>query len=129
MRTGNQRAQESVDTMKKFSILLSFVMAAGVAFAAAAQAPAAKTEAPAAKAAPAKTHDVNAEFVAYDAAKKTLTLKTDSGETTAPVMGKALTQVKSIKAGDKVTVTCKDKEDGTHEGAIAIKKAAAPATK
>lgn len=119
--------------MKKFSMLLSFVLAAGVAFAAA-QAPAPKTEAPAAKAEASKaahagTHDVNGEFVAYDAAKKTLTLKTDTGETTAPVMGKALTQVKSIKAGDKVTVTCKDKADGTHEGAIAIKKAAATAPK
>ena len=117
--------------MKKFSMLLSFVLAAGVAFVAAQdKAPAsAKTAAPAAKAAPAKTHNVDGEFVSFDAAKKTMTLKTDSGETTAPVMGKALTQVKSIKAGDKVTVTCKDKADGTHEGAIAIKKAVATAAK
>src|SRR5262245_47622957 len=117
--------------MKKFRLLLSFVLAAGVAFAAAQdKAPAAaKTAAPAAKAAPAKTHNVDGEFVSFDAAKKTMTLKTDSGETTAPVMGKALTQVKGIKAGEKVTVTCKDKADGTHEGAIAIKKAAATASK
>jgi hypothetical protein len=117
--------------MKKFSLLLSFVLAAGVAVAApqgtATTAPAKKT---ASAKATVKTHQVNAEFVSYDAAKKSLTLKTDAGEQTSPVQGKALTSVKAFKAGDKVVVTCKDKADGTHEATIAIKKApAAPAVK
>jgi FtsP/CotA-like multicopper oxidase with cupredoxin domain len=115
--------------MKKLSLLLSFAMASGVAFAAAPSQSAAKAAAPHAKAAPAKTHDVEGEFVAFDSAHKTLTLKTDTGETTAPVTGKALSQMKGLKAGDKVTVTCKDKADGTHEAAIAIKKAATTAAK
>ena len=114
--------------MKKFSLLLSFVLAAGVAFAApqGTAAPAKKTAAAkATKTAAAKTHEVSAEFVSYDAAKKSLTIKTDAGEQTAPVQGKALTSVKSLKAGDKVVVTCKDNAAGEHEAAIAIKKAPA----
>ena len=114
--------------MKKFSLLLSFVLAAGVAFAApqGTAAPAKKTAAAkASKTAPAKTHEVNAEFVSFDAAKKTLTIKTDAGEQTAPAQGKALTSAKSFKAGDKVVVTCKDNAAGEHEAAIAIKKAPA----
>ena len=120
--------------MKKFSMLLSFVLAAGVAFASAqdktSTAAKSTTATPAATTTTAlKTHNVAGEFVAYDAAKKTLTLKTDSGETTAPVKGRALTQVKSFKAGDQVVVTCRDKADGTHEAAIAIKKAVKSASK
>ena len=120
--------------MKKFSLLLTFALATGVAYAATQEkAPAAPAKpaatAPAAKAAAVKTHDVEGEFVSYDAAKKTLTIKTDAGENTAPVKGKAITQVKGFKAGDKVVVTCRDKADGTHEAAIALKKAAAPTMK
>ena len=71
---------------------------------------------------------VELEGMSKVTAKKQLTLKTDSGEQTSPVQGKALTSVKAFKAGDKVVVTCKDKADGTHEATIAIKKApAAPA--
>jgi hypothetical protein len=114
--------------MKKFSLLMSFVLAAAVTSLAAAATPTAAKSAstkPAAAHSAMKTHPVTGEFVAYDAAKKELTLKTDSGETTAPVKGRALTQVKSFKAGDKVVVTCRDKADGTHEAAIGIKKAPA----
>lgn len=118
--------------MKKFSLLLTFVLAAGVAFAApqGATAPAHAKKTAAAKAT-AKTHQVSGEFVSYDATAKTLTLKTDAGETTSPVHGsKAMAAATTFKAGDKVVVTCKDKADGTHEAAIAIKKAhAATASK
>jgi hypothetical protein len=115
--------------MKKFSLLMSFVLALAVAsLAAAADTPTAAKSA-STKSASAhsamKTHPVTGEFVSYDAAKKELTVKTDSGETTAPVKGRALTQVKAFKAGDKVIVTCRDKADGTHEAAIGIKKAPA----
>lgn len=115
--------------MKKFSMLMTFVLAAGVAaFAAAADTPtAAKSTATksAATHSAVKTHPVSGEFVSYDAAKKELTLKTDSGDMTSPVQGRALTQVKTFKAGDKVIATCKDKADGTHEATIGIKKAPA----
>ena len=137
---GSSIFQEKTKKMKKFALLFSLVFVAGVAMAQdkpAAEAP--KAEAPKAEAAkPAaaekaadkaamKTHDVNAEFVSFDAAKKMVTIKTETGEASAPVEGKALAQVKSLKAGDKVVVTCKDKADGSHESAIAIKLAAAPA--
>ena len=114
--------------MKKFSLLLSLFLA-GAAFVAPQGASAAETAKKTASAkAAVKTHEVSGEFVSYDAAKKSLTVKTDAGEQTSPVQGKALTSVKAFKAGDKVVVTCKDKADGTHEAAIAIKKApAAPA--
>ena len=71
----------------------------------------------------AKNHDVTAEVVSVDVDAKTITIKTDDGKTTtAPVMGQAVSQLKDVKAGEKVTVTCKDKENGDHEGVTAIKK-------
>ena len=123
--------------MKKFALLISLVFVAGVAMAQdkpaeAPKAPAASAEKHAEKAADKaamKTHDVNAEFVSFDAAKKMVTIKTETGEASAPVEGKAVAQVKSLKAGDKVVVTCKDSAEGKHEAAIAIKLAAAPADK
>jgi hypothetical protein len=114
--------------MKKFSMLMTFVLAAGVAaFAAAADTPTAakSTSTKAATHSAVKTHPVSGEFVSYDAAKKELTLKTDTGDVTSPVQGRALTQVKTLKAGDKVIATCRDKADGTHEATIGIKKAPA----
>jgi hypothetical protein len=69
-----------------------------------------------------KMHDVTAEVVSMDMDAKTITLKMDDGKTTtAPVMGEAINQMKDITAGEKVTVTCKDKENGDHEGVTAIK--------
>ena len=70
-----------------------------------------------------KTHDEKAEVVSVDMTAKTITLKDEKGEShTAPLMGKALEEAKSLKAGDKVSVTCKDKDSGEHEGVTAIKK-------
>jgi len=70
-----------------------------------------------------KTHDEKAEVVSVDTAAKTITIKDEKGEShTAPLLGKALDEAKSLKAGDKVSVTCKDKETGEHEGVTAIKK-------
>jgi len=72
-----------------------------------------------------KTHDEKAEVVSVDTAAKTITIKDEKGEShTAPLLGKALDEAKSLKAGDKVSVTCKDKETGEHEGVTAIKKIA-----
>jgi hypothetical protein len=58
---------------------------------------------------------------------KTVTIKDDKGEPkTAPVMGKAIESLKTLKAGDMVTLTCQDNEKGEHEGVTAIKMAKAP---
>jgi hypothetical protein len=123
--------------MKKFALLLSFVFVAGVAVAQdaakaapeAAKAPAAAKSAETAKAAPAaaKTHEVAAEVVSADAAKKTLTIKGETENKTVPVEGKAVAALKSVKAGEKVTLTCRDNEKGEHQAVVAIK--AAPAEK
>ena len=113
--------------MKKFALLLSLVFAAGVAFAQNAK-PADKPAAPATaeKAAqPAKTHEVTAEVVSVDTVKNTITLKGDKGNNTAPVEGKAVASLKSIKTGEKVTVTCRDNEKGEHQAVTEIKPAAA----
>ena len=72
-----------------------------------------------------KSHDMTVEVVSIDAKAKTITVKDEKGENhTAPLMGKAVSEASSFKAGDKVVVTCKDKDDGTHEGVSAIKKVA-----
>ena len=114
--------------MKKFALLLSLIVVAGVAFAQ----EAAKTTAPAkAQESPAmKTHELTADVVSIDAAKNTITLKGEKGNNTAPVEGKALASLKDIKAGEKVTVTCRDNEKGEHQAVTAIKAAEkAPAEK
>src|SRR5262245_59086701 len=75
-----------------------------------------------------KTHDVAATIVAVDAQGKKITFQDDAGATsTAAVMEKAVESLKSVKARDKVVLTCRDTEAGTIEGVIAIK--AAPANK
>jgi hypothetical protein len=54
-------------------------------------------------------HTMKAEFVSYDSNTKMLTLKDDKGVTsTAPVEGKALTDVTRVKTGDHVTLTMSD---------------------
>ena len=74
---------------------------------------------------------MTAEVVSVDAAKNTITLKGEKENHTAPVDAKAAGALKTVKAGDKVTVTCWDNAKGEHEKVIAIApaKVAAPATK
>jgi hypothetical protein len=72
----------------------------------------------------AKTHDVTGEVVKADATAKTLTLKADGKESTSPVEGDAVAQLKDLKAGDRVTVTCRD-EGSTHKAITKIVKAKA----
>lgn len=65
----------------------------------------------------AKTHDMNATVVSIDLETKELTFEDMDGKTmTAPVLEKALKAFEALKAGDKVTVTCQDTEEGKHEG-------------
>ena len=70
-----------------------------------------------------KTHQVKATVVSVDLEGKKITIKDEKGEEkTAPVMDKAVDELKNIKAGDKVTLTCHDNDKGEHEGVTAIKK-------
>lgn len=110
--------------MKKFALLLSLVFVAALASASEkAVSGHAKEKAKVAGA----HHDViAAEVISVDTAKNTITLKTDKGEVTAPAEGKAIASLKTVKAGDKVTVTCRD-ENGEHK-AVTFIKSTRPAT-
>ena len=73
-----------------------------------------------------KTHDVAATVVSIDMQAKKITFQDDAGATsTAAVVEKAVESLKSVKAGDKVVLTCKDSDAGTIEGVIAIRPAPA----
>ena len=73
-----------------------------------------------------KNHDMKGEVVSVDEKAKTITIKDENGENhTAPLLGKAVDEAKTVKAGDKITVTCKDNDKGEHEGVAAIKKTTA----
>ncbi len=115
--------------MKRFALLLSLVFVGGLAVAQETKtaAPAkAKAEAVAEKPAmaQAKTHDVAAEIVSVDVAKNTITIKGEKENATVPVEGKAVGSLKMMKAGEKVTLTCKDDDKGAHKAVVAIKAAA-----
>jgi hypothetical protein len=108
--TANRRTHGGTCLMKKFALPLALVFA--TATFAAAQAPAdaakpAETKAPEARK-PSKTHKVEAEIVVADVEKKSVTFKTAAGEKSAPVGALAMYRLKKVKAGDKVTLTCKD---------------------
>jgi len=120
--------------MKKSALILSVVFATGsVAFAQEAAKEAPKSAAaPAAPTTPAKhtakhvvaAKQVAGEFVSADAEKKTVTFKNDKGESlTWPVEGKALESLKSVKAGDKVTIHYSVDEKGAPKAATEIKSA------
>lgn len=75
----------------------------------------------------AKTHDVTGTIVSIDYQGKKITYQDQvSGTTnTAPVLEKAVESLKTVKAGDKVILTCRDNEKGEFEGVIAIRAAEA----
>jgi hypothetical protein len=121
--------KENAKHMKKFALLLSFVFVTGVAVAEEAkkpeaakapeQAAAAKVEAKAV-AEKGKTHQVTAEVVSVDAEKSTITIKGEKENKTSPVDAKAAASLKTVKAGDTVTLTCWDNAKGEHEKVVAI---------
>jgi hypothetical protein len=119
--------------MKKFLLPLALVLVAGVAVAQAADTKPAAEKAPAktasAKAAT-KTHVVEGEVVSADAKAKTITVKVSGEDKTVPVHGKAAARLSSLKAGEKVALTCVDNANGEHQyvSAIKIEKAAASTT-
>ena len=94
--------------MKKLA--LSFILTLATAGSTFAQAPAPPAEAKpeAAPKAQIKTYKVDAEVVNPDIEKKTLTYKQDGTEKSAPVGVLAMYRLKRIKAGDKVTLTCRE---------------------
>jgi hypothetical protein len=118
--------------MKKLTLSLALVFA-GTALAAAQEAPSAtrpaETKPAEAKSLPSKvtTHKVEAEVVSADLEKKTLTMKVEGAEKTAPVGPLAVYRLKKVKAGDKVVLTCRDNEAGEHVEIAFIKPVEAPA--
>jgi len=73
-----------------------------------------------------KTHDVNATIVSVNVEGKTITFKDDTGASiSAGVLDSAAGSLKSVKAGDHVTLTCQDNEKGEHQGISRIQAAAA----
>jgi Cu/Ag efflux protein CusF len=74
-----------------------------------------------------KTHVVAAEVVKADVAEKKLTVKgADNMEMTMPCEGKAVSELKSVKVGEKVNVVCLDNDKGEHKAIVGI-TAASPA--
>jgi len=101
--------------MKKTALLLSaLLVVSGGAFA----------EEPKAKASDdkAKTHQVEAEVVSVDATAKTLTIKGDPKNKTVTVDATATDTLGSLKAGDKVKLTCRDSATGEHQAVTKIDK-------
>jgi hypothetical protein len=120
--------------MKKLALLVcGLFVVAGVASASQAAAPAAPAKTAPVTAAVAKTHVVEAEVVSADAVAKTVTVKTDKGDATMKVEGvTAIHHLKTLKAGEKVKLTCRDNDKGEHQAIthIVVEKAPmAPAAK
>jgi len=100
--------------MKKTALLLSVLfVVAGVA--SAAQATSEAKPAKAAKPAMMKSHVVEAEVVSSDATAKTLTIKGEKENSILKVDASAVSQLKALKAGEKVKLTCRDNDKGEHE--------------
>ncbi len=72
-----------------------------------------------------KTHEVMGQVVKTDATAKTITLSVTGKEMTLPVEGDAVAQLKDVKAGDKVTASCRDDSSGAHKAVTKIVKAKA----
>jgi c-di-GMP-binding flagellar brake protein YcgR len=69
-----------------------------------------------------KTHDFKGEVLAVDLQAQKLSFKDEKGATqTVPVLKEAQVTLKTLKAGDKVLLTCTDNEKGEHQGISAIK--------
>jgi Cu/Ag efflux protein CusF len=89
--------------MKLLSLLIVTLLVAGLALA---QQPAKGG---------AKTHSVAGEVVSADTNAKTITVKQEKGENfTAPVDPSVAAELANLKAGDKVTLTCRDNDKGEH---------------
>ena len=69
-----------------------------------------------------KTHEMKGEIISVNAEGMQITFKDENGEEhTAPVMGKALENFKTLQPGQQVVLTCSDNEKGEHQGVSKIK--------
>ena len=91
--------------MIKSAALLSLVFVAGIAVAEEAKKPADAPKAPEKAAVAVKAESVDAEIVSVDATAKTITIKGEKENKTLNVDAKALASLKTVKAGEKVTLT------------------------
>lgn len=109
--------------MKKFTLVLSFLLAAGLVYAQEPPSQPMPEKAPPAVKAE-KTQKVEAEVVSIDPAAKTLTFKSSPADQpqTAPVEGKAITILKDVMAGQKYTLVCKKDTQGMVSSIVDIKK-------
>jgi hypothetical protein len=110
--------------MKKSALLLSLVFVTGVAVAEETKKPVEAAKAPVAATAPVKAENVDAEIVSVDATAKTITIKGEKENKTFNVDAKAIATLKSVKAGEKVTLTVAN--NAVTEIKAAAAKAAAP---
>jgi len=100
--------------MKKFASIVCTILIAALVIAV-----------PATAFAAGKTHDMKGTVVSVDTKANTMTFTDEKGEShTAPLMDKAIKEAASVKAGEKVSLTCQDTDQGAHQGIIKIKKAA-----
>jgi hypothetical protein len=107
------RSFEEIASMKTLALILSLGLLGTAAIASAQEKePATATD---------KSHKVTAEVISVDTAKNTLKMKASDGiEKTATVEGKAIDSLKTLKPGEKVTLTCRDNEKGEHKAVTAI---------
>src|SRR5262245_11817328 len=113
--------------MKNAALLFSLVFLANLA-AAQESKPASHADktSPSPKAAtkaPSTTHEGQAEVVSGDASQSTSTIKGEPDNKTVPVDAKALASVKELKAGEKVTLVCRDNDKGEHQAVVGVKHA------
>jgi hypothetical protein len=94
--------------MKAFTIPLVLTLCGGLAMAA--EMPKASKKSAAATESKAAVTTMKGEVVSTDASANKLVLKTSSGEETLMVTGKAAEQLKSLGAGEKVTVKERNSE-------------------
>jgi len=98
--------------MRKFASVVSSILVVALALAI-----------PATAFAAGKTHEMKGTVVSVDTKANTLTFTDDKGEShTAPLLDKAIKEAASVKAGEKITMTCQDTEQGEHQGITKIKK-------
>jgi len=118
--------------MKKFAMLLSLVFVAGLAIAEETKKPVEAPKAPEKAAAPVKAEtvkaeSVDAEIVAVDSTAKTITIKGEKENKTLNVDAKAHATLKTVKAGEKVTLVLTN--NAVTEIKAPVAKTAAPEKK
>jgi hypothetical protein len=107
--TPRRSREEEKESLKMKTLVMlgtGMILAAGLAMA---EPPAKKPAAKPPATASSKTHDVSAEFVSLDAKASKITIKDEAGKE------------QSFKAGDKLTLTCRDDAKGMHQAVTHVK--------